>query len=241
MTKDIMDLVTAATSLLAVLIALGSLVFQYKFFHKERKPVITPLVKEFRDFILPNIQHDWESGSKIDKKFSETTIEITNYGGTTAIVESYNFMFDNLDEISRELDKHATTEEYVSIKQNDDGNTFMLALRNSQGFINLPRVSSVLKRGAILRVDEEMDIQLPSYFMVISNYMFKQLVNTALPVLILKLRYSDTEGKEHLKIFKIKWDESNNITHNSQGVSINGAVVAEFVKEISGKTLLELK
>ena len=170
--KDyVIDLLLAVTPLVAVLVASFTLFLQYRFFHKERKPVVTPLPLEFSDFELPGINKDWETDDDIGRKFSASALPITNYGGTTAIVKSYNYHFNNFEDIRKELERHNSHSEYVSInKDNNNSEAFHLKLCTGGRGRNLPKIESVLQRGFILRVDEEQEIVLPSYFIIISNW-----------------------------------------------------------------------
>ncbi|WP_242253645.1 hypothetical protein [Bacillus cereus group sp. BfR-BA-01403] len=82
---------------LAVFVAITAIWYQNRQFKKQREPVIGPAIKDF-DLELPETHLDWETGEKLDDKFSGTTIPVYNYGGTAAINISYNYKLINLDE-----------------------------------------------------------------------------------------------------------------------------------------------
>lgn len=236
------DLLVASAPLAAVLLAALTLVIQYRLFHKERKPIVMPIPLEFNDFKLPQINKDWVTKEDIGRKFSNSSLIITNYGGTTAMVKSYNYHFNNFEEIEKALGKFDGHSKYVSIQKNiDNPNSFNLKLCNGEKSYELRNIESVLRRGNILRVAEEQEILLPSYFIIISNFLLQQTKKKVLPELTLKLRYIDIDNKETLKIFIIKWDESRAITNRGGWEITNGAIIAKFVKEYKGKNVFKLK
>ncbi|PSL42148.1 hypothetical protein B0H99_101396 [Planomicrobium soli] len=229
---QILNVVTAVTSLLAVIIALFALVLQFKFFNKERKPVIVPIIKEFTDQLLPDLNCDWETEEKIDEKFSNTKIKLTNYGGTTANIESYYYFFSNFKEVENELKRISDNDTTLIITKTKRPQSFKFIVQTKKVNMWFDEINATIKRGNILRVDEELEIYLPSYFMILSNFLLKEEDINILPELTLLIKYTDIDKKENILEYLIYWDFAMSLKHKGEGVWLNGALVAKPKKSL---------
>ncbi|MBV6678927.1 hypothetical protein [Bacillus thuringiensis] len=227
---DWVALAGAIISFCAVLVAIGAIWFQQRQFKKNREPVIGPAIKGF-DLNMPETHLDWETGERLDDKFSETTIPVYNYGGTTAINISYNYKFINLHEVERSLNNFPKTSSH-SIKidsVNEKPLSFDLVFENSTSKRRFIDIKSYVRRQDLIKPGEKVDILLPSYFLVIINYMFlfSAFEDIVLPKLELKIQYNDINNKRWLVKYKVEMDRA----YKFSGSRLESCFISEFISK----------
>ncbi|HDR7621182.1 TPA: hypothetical protein QCX73_000577 [Bacillus mycoides] len=223
-------LASAIISFCAVVVASGALGFQYWQFKKNREPIIGPAIKSF-DLELPETHLDWETGEKLEDKFSGTTIPVYNYGGTTAINISYNYKFINLHEVENILNNFPKTSSHsIRIDSvNEKPLSFDLVFKNNTSKRRFMDIKSYVRRQDLIKPGEKVDILLPSYFLVIINYMFlfSAFEDIVLPKLELTIRYNDINNKKWLIKYVVKMDMSYKLS--------NGRLESSFMSEFISK------
>ncbi|AKE15669.1 hypothetical protein [Bacillus cereus] len=231
---DWIALAGAIISFCAVLVAIGAIVFQYWQFKKQREPVIGPAIKDF-DLELPETHLDWETGEKLDDKFSGTTIPVYNYGGTTAVNISYSYQFINLHEVDKSLNNLAKYESHeIKIDSvNEKPLSFDLLFKNESLMRRFIGVKSYVRRKDLIQPGKKVDILLPSYFLVIVNYAFilSAFDDIVLPELELTIRYNDINNKKWLVKYVVKMDMSYKLS--------NGRLESSFISEFISKEKLK--
>lgn len=219
-------LASAIISFCAVVVAVSALGFQYWQFKRNREPVIGPAIKSF-DLELPETHLDWETGEKLDDKFSRTTIPVYNYGGTTAINISYNYKFINLHEVEKSLDSFpkSISHEIKIDSINEEQKSFDLLFSNKTIMRRFLNIRSYVRRKDLIKPGEKVDILLPSYFLVIVNYafLFSTFEDIVLPKLELTIRYNDINNKKWLVKYVVKMDMSYKLS--------NGHLESSFMSE----------
>ncbi len=210
-----------------------AVVIQYKQFKKIREPIIAPAMRSF-DLELPETHLDWDTGEKIDDKFSETTVPVYNYGGTTAINIKYSYKLINLVEVKESLDNIVEYVDYEikidSIDEKAKG-SFDLYFSNTRknNMLRIHNIRSYIRSKDLIKHGENIDIFLPSYFLVIINYSFRlsALDEIKLPVLELTLRYNDVNYQDWEVKYIIKMDGS----YKYKGNRLESSFVSEFVSK----------
>ncbi|PGR32982.1 hypothetical protein COC47_28150 [Bacillus cereus] len=223
-------LASVIISFCAVVVASSALGFQYWQFKKNREPIIGPAIKSF-DLELPETHLDWETGEKLEDKFSGTTIPVYNYGGTTAINISYNYKFINLHEVENSLNNFPKTSSHsIRIDSvNENPLSFDLVFKNNTSKRRFMDIKSYVRRQDLIKPGEKVDILLPSYFLVIINYMFlfSAFEDIVLPKLELTIRYNDINNKKWLIKYVVKMDMSYKLS--------NGRLESSFMSEFISK------
>jgi len=227
---DWVPIVGALISLVAVFVAIVAVVIQFKQFKKIREPIIAPAMKSF-DLELPETHLDWETGEKLDDKFSETTIPVYNYGGTTAINIKYSYKLTNLVEVEKSLDNIVEYVDYEiwidSIDEKAKG-SFDLYFSNTRknNMRRFHNIRSYIRSKDLIQPGEKIDILLPSYFLVIINYAFRlsAIDDIKLPILQLTLRYNDINYQDWEVKYIIKMDGSLKYNENH----LESSFVTEF-------------
>lgn len=236
LTTNVIQLLTAIASLLAVSVGLGTLIFQYKSFQKQRKPIIRALLVEFNNKLLPKYSYDWETNTIIDRNFSNSTITLVNHGGTAANIDHFYYLFKNYKEIEQVLNDLAKEDEFLKIEPDKNrSHMFDLLVHGGEWTYRLQKISSYTRRGTTLKVDQELEIPLPSYFLVISNYLFNHRDANLLPELTLVVKYSDMDMKVRKQEYTIKWDNTKTLSAKEDGISFSGAIIPLFQKEVKEK------
>lgn len=236
--KDSFDWVAltgAITSVLAVIVAIITIWLQNKQFKKQREPVIKPAMKTF-DVKLPEINLDWETGKKLDSKFSSTTIPVYNYGGTSAINISYSYTFTNLKAVKESLDKIQGFEDGdVKISDvNEENNSFDLCIESPSGWRRFNEIKRYVRFQDVILPGNNVNILLPSYFVVIINYAFQFDIweDIEFPELELSLTYNDVSDKYWNVKYIIKLDtKTYNRKSGSDGVYLKSHFINEFVSQ----------
>ncbi|WP_019414164.1 hypothetical protein [Paenisporosarcina sp. TG20] len=232
---DWVPIVGALISLVAVFVAIVAVVFQFKQFKKIREPIIAPAMRNF-DLELPETHLDWDTGEKLDDKFSETTIPIYNYGGTTAINIMYSYKCINLAEVKESLDNIKLHKDNVIKIDSIDKkvkDSFDLYFSNenekTSNFRRFHNIRSYIKSKDLIQPGESIDIFLPSYFIVIINYAFRlsRLEDIKLPKLQLKMRYKDVNYQDWEMKYIIQMGGSFNYKRNR----LESSFVSEFVSK----------
>lgn len=223
-------LASAIISFCAVVVAMSALGFQYWQYKKNREPVIGPAIKSF-DLELPETHLDWETGEKLDGKFSGTTIPVYNYGGTTAVNISYSYKFVNLHEVEKSLNNLAKYESHeIKIDSvNENPLSFDLVFKNNTSRRRFASVKSYVRRKDLIQPGEKIDILLPSYFLVIVNYAFilSAFDDIVLPKLELTIRYNDINNKKWLVKYVVKMDMSYKLSNSR----LESSFISEFVSK----------
>ncbi len=231
---DWVALAGAIISFCAVLVAIGAIVFQYWQFKKQREPVIGPAIKDF-DLELPETHLDWETGEKLDDKFSGTTIPVYNYGGTAAINISYNYKLINLDDMEKHLNNlpKSTSHEIKIEAINKEQKSFDLLFSNKTIMRRFLNIRSYVRRKDLIKPGEKVDILLPSYFLVMVNnvFLFSTFEDFVLPKLELTIRYNDINNKKWLVKYVVKMDMSYKLS--------NGHLESSFISEFVSKEKLK--
>ena len=232
---DWVPIVGALISLIAVFVAIVAVVLQFKQFKKIREPIIAPAMRSF-DLELPETHLDWDTGEKLDDKFSGTTIPIYNYGGTTAINISYSYKFKNLIEVKESMNGLIVNEDCEikidSIDEKVKGlGSFDLYFSNNKknNMRRFHNIRSYVRSKDLIQPGEKIDILLPSYFLVIINYAFllSAFDEIKLPILQLTLRYHDINNQDWEMKYIIKLDGSWSYKRNR----LESSFVSEFVSK----------
>lgn len=223
-------LASAIISFCAVVVAMSALGFQYWQYKKNREPVIGPAIKSF-NLELPETHLDWETGEKLDDKFSGTTIPVYNYGSTTAINISYNYKLINLDEMEKCLNNFpkSTSHEIKIDEINEEPKSFDLFFSNKTIMRRFLNIRSYVRRKDLIKPGEKVDILLPSYFLVMVNYafLFSAFEDIVLPKLELTIGYNDINNKNWLVKYVVKMDRSYKLS--------NGRLESSFISEFVSK------
>jgi hypothetical protein len=224
-------LASAIISFCAVVVAMSALGFQYWQYKKNREPIIGPAIKSF-DLELPETHLDWETGEKLDDKFSGTTIPVYNYGGTTAINISYNYKFTNLHEVEKKsLNNFPNTSSHsIRIDSiNEKPLSFDLVFKNKTSKRRIMDIKSYIRRQDLIKPGEKVDILLPSYFLVIINYMFlfSAFEDIVLPQLELTIRYNDINHKTWMVKYKMEMDRA----YKFSGSRLESSFISEFISK----------
>ncbi|HDR4441239.1 hypothetical protein BK720_01700 [Bacillus thuringiensis serovar brasilensis] len=223
-------LASAIISFCAVVVAISALGFQYWQFKRNREPVIGPAIKSF-DLELPETHLDWETGEQLDDKFSGTTIPVYNYSGTTAINISYNYKIINLLEIEKVLNNFPKSSSH-SIKidsVNEKPLSFDLVFKNNTSTRRIMNIKSYIRRQDLIKPGEKVDILLPSYSLIIINYMFlfSAFEDIVLPKLELTIRYNDVNHKTWMVKYKVEMDRA----YKFSGSRLESCFISEFVSK----------
>lgn len=223
-------LASAIISFCAVVVAISALGFQYWQFKKNKEPIIGPAIKSF-DLQLPETHLDWETGEKLDDKFSGTTIPVYNYGGTTAINISYSYKCINLHDVERSLSNFpkSTSHEIKVDSIDEEEKSFSLFFSNPTILGKILTIKSYIRRQDLIKPGEKVDISLPSYFLVIINYMFlfSAFEDIVLPKLELKVRYNDVNHKTWMVKYTVEMDRAYKFSRNR----LESSFISEFVSK----------
>ncbi|MFC2948552.1 hypothetical protein [Virgibacillus sediminis] len=216
-------------SVLASVVAVITVWFQKYKYDKERTPIVSPLVTKFSLSDI-SLLTDWESKAKIGRKWSEVKIVVKNYGKESIIDMNYSYAFKNYKEMedllvsfksesppSMELrnpeffeGKKETILTQASLK-GDDGNT------EFDYSITRP-----LLHADPLTPQEEITLILPSYFIILTNYLItsESVFNSfdiPYPVLELYVHCKDTDQRNWLTVYELYWDDRKNIEFGYKG------------------------
>ncbi|MET3407127.1 hypothetical protein ABIC59_004593 [Priestia aryabhattai] len=238
-------LVSAIISLGAVVVAIVAIIMQNRQFKKQREPIIAPATRNF-NVKLPETHLDWTNGEELDKKlsnlywtggkdldgnFSKTTIPIYNYGGTTVFNIRYNYKFINVKEVKQSLEHILDYTNYAikidSIK--DDLSFFTLTFKNSSKGEISKNIGRERKREDLIQPGEKVEISLPGYFLIITNYAFilSALDDIKLPILELTILYTDINYVEWEVKHKVRIDNSR--SYRGKEDTLETAFISEFV------------
>ncbi|MED4021988.1 hypothetical protein [Priestia aryabhattai] len=231
--KDSFDwvaLTSAIISLLAVVVAIVAIWMQQKQFKKQREPVIAPAIKSF-NLELPETHLDWDTGEELNDKFSNTTIPIYNYGGTTAFNIGYSYKFVNLNKIKTHLEHKLIRDNFnIKIEAIDEKEkSFDLVFTNETKRKRFHKIRPYLKRTDLIQSGDKVNIVLPSYFLVLINWEF-QLVDfddIQLPELELTLVYNDINNQKWVVKHLIKMDTYREYDGNE----LKSNFVSEFISK----------
>lgn len=254
----------ALGTMFAAIIAAFTIWYQVYKYEEEIKPVLAPKVKSFKLLNLRTLT-DWDKGNDIKGfKWSETELEIVNFGKMPIINIDYSFTLINYKEVKEELDSinnHISTaipdgweeqqkfysnkEDYIELSNpefhKDDKNILRTADiigRVNQRSFNLHLKRTLMKSEAI-NVGEQASFNLPSYFIILNNHLL--LKNSSLrslkslPELELYIRCVASNQKKWLIIYKIKYGYRSISRYGSKGNS------NEFFLDFEFDRLVKLK
>lgn len=231
MIESTIQLLTALASLIAVFVGLGTLVFQYKSFNKQRKPVIRVLRKEFHEKLLPKYFSEWESNKKIDPVYSESYLTVANYGGSAAHIENYSYNFLNRKTLEKKFKSIETDNDALLIENGEEEYEFNITIKQDGISYRQRCFESVLGNGKMINSGEEILIPLPSFFMVLSNYLMDTDAPVPLPVLKIFVRYSDLDSSFREQEFKVSWDSNKTRKATARGTILTASLSIELIKE----------
>lgn len=227
-------LVSAIIAFCAVVVAVSALGFQYWQFKKNREPVIAPAIRSF-DLYLPETHLDWDTGEKLEDKFADTTIPIYNYGGTAAINIAYSYRFTNVSQIKESLINKIKDEDYkIKINSiNGKIEPFEIFFQNPV-LTKTIRINKIYtRRKDLISPGEKIDIQLPSYFLIIISYAicFGGINNQDFPELELSLTYNDINHKNWNVKYMIKMDSNYRWRIQSDKLRFECAFIPEYISK----------
>ncbi|MGE1112164.1 hypothetical protein ACQJ0K_10410 [Priestia megaterium] len=230
--KDSFDWValsSAIISFLSVLVAIAAIWLQNRHFRKQREPIIAPAIKSF-SLELPTTHLDWDTKEELDDQFSNTTIPVYNYGGTTAFNIGYGYKFINLKEMKKHLDHKVLGINFeIRIEEIDEEKeSFDLIFTNEVKTRKMLEIRRYGNHQNLIQPGEQIDILLPSYFLVLISYEFQLsgLNDIKLPVLELTVDYNDINNKKWMVKYLIKID-----TFKYKNGKLTSSFVSEFVSK----------
>ncbi|WP_017474025.1 hypothetical protein [Bacillus licheniformis] len=234
-----MNWLSPLISLAAVIVAIASITIQNRNFKKQRTPVVAPVIKNFK-LELPDVNLDW-NGGKLDDYFSETTIPVYNFGGTPAFNLTYSFAFRNTSEILKELADLKIKGYEVNTDEDTDGNysigyRYHLSIIGESFLYTIPLSTSHLKRRAdVIPAEGSVDINLPSYYLVIINSLFRDITkkDRVFPELELTLTYNDINFNSFQTKYIIKVDEFHqlHLDMNDHLFKVRFSLIPEITKD----------
>ncbi len=230
MVEGTIQLLTALASLIAVLVGLGTLVFQYISFNKQRKPVIRVQRKRFTQLLLPNYIEEWESSKLIGSVYSNSHINLVNYGGSASHIEEYSYKFLNKEKLKKEFDAVREGQETLILENGEDKNEFVIVIEGIFSF-RQNFYENVVEKGSMININEEIAIPLPSFFMLLSNYLISTDANVSFPELKLSVKYSDLDSNLREQEYEIKWDNSKTVKGTVNGVILTGSLSAKLIRD----------
>ncbi|WP_298785627.1 hypothetical protein [uncultured Marinococcus sp.] len=245
----------AIGSLTAAGIAAYTVWFQKFRYEKEREPLLSPMIQRFHLEDI-KLKDDWETQKKVDKKWAETCVTLANFGSTPIIDIEYSYQLINYEYVKNNIEtfnniykdeeESAIVEKeynYVKIEDAPDKNSDT-ELRYPYLYVSGPGISSVnnvihhyaLKADA-LRPGEEVELKLPSYFLIINNYIListrdireTKYINFE-PELKLFVHCTDVEQRKWIFEFKIFLDVRNKIESNKNVSNYHITLAFDFVK-----------
>lgn len=234
--KENFDWVASLISLLAVIVAIASIWIQIHQFKKQREPVIAPGIKPL-DLKLPRITYDWVDDKRLDDKFADTTLPIFNYGSTSAINIMYSYKLIDNEKVREKLEELIDEKREIHLKLTDNhldkhlGITYDLLDVNDDGsYSGFFRTTPYIRRSDLILPGESIGIKLPSYFLIMINYLSRLEEQDCFPELELKITYNDTNFKTWETKFIIKVDQISKIEISSF-YKLQTSLVYEFISK----------
>lgn len=218
-------------SVLAASVAVITVCFQKYKYDKERKPIISPLVSKFNLSDI-SLLTDWESKYKIDKKWSGTKVNLKNYGKESIIDMNYSYSFKNYKEIEGFLESiNSETPPSLRLynpeffKGKKETILSKASLKGDNGKIQFDySITRHLLHADPLSPEEEIAINLPSYFIILTNYLIthpSEIVfnnfDHPYPILELYVHCKDTDQRNWLTVYEIYWDDRKKIEFGHKG------------------------
>lgn len=231
-------IISAVISFLAVSVAIVSIWLQQWQYNKKREPIISPTTKSFT-VELPGLGLDWETNEQLDNKFSNTSIPLYNFGGTTAHNISYSFKLMNLLTLEEQLGKYNSEKEiFAKIDQvNRENDSFDLFIKYNSSWKRFIEIRWFVKRADLISPGEKIDVFLPSYFLVLINYKYRALNRSddfemENPILELTVRYSDVNNDHYIVRYQVRLDGQYRVKGQMfevKGIELTSSFVHEFI------------
>lgn len=233
--KENFDWVASLISFLAVIVAIASIWIQIRQFKKQREPVVAPGIKAI-DLELPRITYDWVNDKKLDKRIADTTLPIFNYGSTSAINISYTYKLIDDEKVRGRLEELMDEQSDICVSLTDnfleEGSTYDLLEVKDGTYKGRFRTTPVVRRSDLILPGESIGIKLPSYFLIMINYISRIGEEDCFPKLELKIKYNDTNFKTWEAKFIIKVDQISKIQKFSNGnYKLQTSLVYEFISK----------
>ncbi|WP_440619587.1 hypothetical protein [Bacillus subtilis] len=237
------DWVASLISFLAVVVAIASIWIQIRQFKKQREPVIAPGIKSL-DLELPRITYDWVDDKRLDGKFADTTLPIFNYGSTSAINIIYSYKLNNHEKVRIRLEELLNDQSDLSVRFTDnyldkdkgitDDLLFVIDEVVGNSYSSYFRTTPYIRRIDLILPGESVGIKLPSYFLILINYLSRMGGDDSFPELELKIIYNDTNFKSWETKFIIKVDQIWNISRKANptiSFRLQTSLVNEFISK----------
>ncbi|GGF06640.1 hypothetical protein GCM10010954_01350 [Halobacillus andaensis] len=207
--------------------------FQKYKYDKERKPIISPLVKKY-ELTIVDILTDWETRRKVDKKWSEITFQLKNFGKEPVIDMNYRYSFKNYEIIKTylkniQLNNECNLElkEPTFIKRKKELLLKEASLTGIDGEMKINyKISRPILNGNPISPEKEIEVNLPSYFIILTNFLLKNpnsrldffsLSSIPFPKLELTIYCKDTDQRIWMTVYELYWD-----SRMSSSLGING-------------------
>lgn len=211
----------AIGSLTAAGIAACTIGFQYYRYQKERLPVVSPLVKSFEIENL-RLNSDWDTKRVNTEKWSNTYLSLVNYGNMPLIDVDYSFSLENFEDTKNEIDRiekrnnrpfklELKDPEYKKETLTKANMIWQIGENSPDRDLTIQR--PMLKANSI-KPGEEIQLRLPTYFLMLNNYVLLTSSQTALsnfkldkrPKINLFITCTDMDQRKWKIIYTLKLD-----------------------------------
>ncbi|MBC6308133.1 hypothetical protein HCJ66_01070 [Listeria sp. FSL L7-1582] len=203
------DALSGVSAALAALLSFFAIIYQVWSNKKSTTPILIPELKTFSANIH-NVIYDWDTNEELDKKFSNSTLELKNIGKESAVDIRYSFRIENEDELQEyflKSNKPKNTPDARFVKICDDeflGKIveFHRISEKEQSYSKTYFANSYVKTGSSIAANSSEKIYLPSYFIAIVNHNFvgelgyEGELKPIMPILRLKINFKDIYLKE---------------------------------------------
>lgn len=196
-------LIAPIAASIAAIASWYSIYTQGRRYKKNKEPIIVPGLKNIETKIN-GILSDWDSDEEINEAFSNTTFPLWNYGNTSVFNVKYCYYIENLEGYIEEAESILEDSHRVAFLRADNKDfEWQLGVSDykkedyEQTLVNLFNIAPFIRSAGVIKSNESIEINLPSYFIVLVNdYHLNRIVyrnqNTPkVPVLRLKVIYDD--------------------------------------------------
>lgn len=177
---------------------------------------------------------DWKTLRKVDKKWSDVTFQLKNFGKEPVIDMNYRYTFKNYETINTylmkiDLNKECSLEmkDPTFIKKQKELLLKQAILVGIDGEMKIVyKINRPILNGNPISPEKEIEVNLPSYFIILTNYLLKNpnsrldffsLSSIPFPKLELTIYCKDTDQRIWKTVYELYWD-----SRMSSSLSING-------------------